>query len=103
MPIKQTKNGIKRLHFMLSDFPPWQVFRWTYDTEKGINSVERFDVEKKAWVTHDNDLIRGAFQDQEDAALTAIPVVTDTEAMKLSTEGWTPELMEKMEAAPQPY
>jgi hypothetical protein len=103
MPIEQNKDNIKRLHFMLSDFPPWQVFRWTYDTAKSINIVERFDVEKKAWVTHDNDLIRGAFHDQEDAALTAIPVVTDAEAAKLSTEGWTPELTAKMEAAATPY
>jgi hypothetical protein len=78
MPIKQTK-------YMMSDFPPWQVFRWTYGEE--INIIERFDAEKKAWVKHHNDLILGAFHHQADAALSDIPAVTDAEAMKLTTTG----------------
>lgn len=79
----------KHQYYMISDFPPWQVFRWTYDTEKGVNVIERFDVEKKAWVTHDNDLLRGAFMDQQDAGLSNISPVTDAQALKLSTEGLT--------------
>lgn len=74
---------------MISDFPPWQVFRWTYDPEKKINVIERFDVEKEQWVTHDNDLLRGAFMDQQDASLSNIKPVTDAEAMKLSAQGLT--------------
>ena len=103
MPIEYTKNHIKRLHFMLSDFPPWQIYRWTYDTENGINEIERFDVEKKAWVNNFNDLILGAFHYQADAGLSPIPPVSDAEAMKISTEGWTPELRAKMAEAPLPY
>lgn len=88
---------------MMSDFPPWQVYRWTYDTEKKIDIVERYDVEKKAWITHDNDLIRGAFVDQVDAALRAIPPITDKEAATITTDGVTPELEAKMQSAPRPY
>lgn len=76
---------------MLSDYAPWQVYRWTYDTQTKVNIIERFDVEKKAWVTHDNDLLRGAFVDQADAALSAISPVTDAEALKISMEGLTSE------------
>jgi hypothetical protein len=61
--------------FMLSDFPPWQVYRRTYSTEENV--IERFDAEKERWVIHDNDLILGAFYHQVDAGLTFIPKVTD--------------------------
>lgn len=72
--------------FMLSDYPPWQVYRRTYNTE--VNVIERFDAEKGRWVVHDNDLILGAFYNQVDAALTFIPPVTDKEAAKITAEGW---------------
>ena len=59
------------------------------ESSKKINVIERFDVEKETWVTHDNALLRGAFQDQQDASLSNIEPVTDAEAMKLSTQGLT--------------
>lgn len=77
---------MKRHHYMLSDYPPWQVYRWTYSEE--TNVIERFDPEKKAWVTHHNDLILGAFHHQTDAGLTDIRAVTDAEAAKISAQGW---------------
>ena len=70
---------------MVSDFPPWQVYRWTYNDETNI--IERFDAEKKAWVTHHNDLLLGAFHHQADAGLSDIDPVTDAEAMELTTTG----------------
>jgi hypothetical protein len=100
MPIKQTTDHLKREHFMLSDYPPWQLYRWTYDTAKPLNVIERFDAEKAAWVIHDNDLLRGAFMDQQDAALTPIPAVRSIEeAAAITAEGWTPALKKKIEAA----
>lgn len=73
--------------YMVSDFPPWQVYRWVFNDE--VNVIERFDAEKKAWITHHNDLILGAFHHQEDAGLSDILPVTDAEALKLTTTGLT--------------
>jgi hypothetical protein len=91
MPIEQTATYLKRQHFMLSDYPPWQVYRWTYDTQKQINVIERFDVAKDQWIKHDNALLRGAFMDQQDAGLSNIEPVTDAQAKKLSLQGLTSE------------
>ena len=74
-----------KTRYMVSDYPPWQVYRWTYNAETNI--IERFDAEKKAWVTHHNDLILGAFHHQTDAGLSDIDAVTDAEAMELTMNG----------------
>jgi YD repeat-containing protein len=87
--------------YMMSDYPPWQVYRWTYNEE--TNVIERFDAEKKAWVLHDNSLLLGAFHHQVDAALSDIPAVSDADAMTLTTDGVTPEMQTKFNAAPTPY
>lgn len=87
---------------MLSDFPPWQVFRWTYNSE--TNVIERWNAEEERWVRHDNDLLRGAFVDQQDAALTAIPILTDAEAADATANGWQSEkLMKKISKNPGSY
>jgi len=78
---------MKHQYFMMSDFPPWQVYRWTYDSKQEINVIERFEATLGDWVTHDNDLLRGAFMDQQDAGLSTIGSVTNKQAMKLTTDG----------------
>ena len=70
---------------MASDFPPWQVFRWTYT--KHMNIIERWDAEKEQWVTHDNELLRAAFHEQADASLHTIEPVTDKQAAQLTATG----------------
>lgn len=72
---------------MVSDTPPWQVYRWRYNQE--LHVIERFDAEQKAWVKHHNDLILGAFHNQVDAGLSAIDPVTDAQAMNLTLTGLT--------------
>jgi len=100
MPYKQTKQYLKRQHFMLSDYAPWQLYRWTVDSEKAVDVIERFDAAQQDWVTHDNDLLRGAFMDQQDAALTSVPVIDSVEeAAAITAEGWTPALQKKIESA----
>lgn len=74
-----------KTRYMVSDTPPWQVYRWTYDEETNI--IERFDAEKDAWVTHHNDLLLGAFHHQTDAGLSDIDAVTDAEAAQLTATG----------------
>lgn len=76
-----------KTRYMVSDYPPWQVYRWRFDDETNI--IERFDVEKDAWITHHNDLILGAFHHQTDAGLSDIDPVTDKEAAKITADGPT--------------
>lgn len=78
-----------KTRYMVSDFPPWQVFRWRYNEE--INIIERFDAEKKTWVAHHNDLLLGAFHHQTDAGLSDIDPVTDEEAARITADGLTSE------------
>jgi hypothetical protein len=74
--------------YMLSDFAPWQVYRWRVDHEKKIDVIERFDAERDGWVVADNELLRGAFMDAQDASLSNIDPVSDARAKKLTAEGW---------------
>lgn len=79
---------MKWTYYMLSDFPPWQVYRWRLDHDKEIDVIERYDIKTESWITHDNALLRGAFMDQQDASLTTIDPVTDDEVKKIVSEGW---------------
>ncbi len=78
---------MKQTVYMMSDFPPWQVYRWRLDHEQKIDVIERFDLKKDDWVTHDNDLLRGAFMQDRDAGLSNIDKVAKAQARTLTVEG----------------
>lgn len=78
---------MKHTFYMMSDFPPWQVYRWRLDHSLKLDTIERYDAKKEQWVTHDNDLLRGAFMDQQDASLSTIHPVTKKQAHTLTVEG----------------
>jgi hypothetical protein len=80
---------MKHTFYMMSDFPPWQVYRWRVDHAKGIDVIERYDVTQEGWITHDNDLLRGAFMDQQDAGLTTISPISEKKAAQATAEGWS--------------
>lgn len=78
---------MKHTYYMMSDFPPWQVYRWRLDHSLKLDIIERYDAKQEQWVRHDNDLLRGAFMDQQDASLSTISPVTKAQAHKLTVEG----------------
>ena len=78
---------MKHTYYMMSDFPPWQVYRWRLDHKIKLDIIERYDAKQEQWVRHDNDLLRGAFMDQQDASLSTIHPVTKQQAHKLTVEG----------------
>jgi hypothetical protein len=80
---------MKQTVYMMSDFAPWQVYRWRVDHEQKQNVIELFDADKDGWIEADNELLRNAFMDAQDAGLTNIDPVTDKQAKKLTAEGWT--------------
>lgn len=88
MAIVQKNNQIKRLHYMLSAYEPWQLFRWTYDTENQVDVIERFNTETSRWVKHDNDYLRDNFFGYK-YDLSPIDQPEDLEEEKeLATLGW---------------
>ena len=91
MPIeKLTKTVSKRVHFMLSQHPkkPFQLFRYTVDTEQGIDIIERFDLEADRWVKHDNQVIRDNFFGYRYDLTNIAPPEDDAEVKELATRGW---------------
>jgi len=64
-----------------------QVYRWRLDHKIKLDIIERYDAKQEQWVRHDNDLLRGAFMDQQDASLSTIHPVTKQQAHKLTVEG----------------
>ena len=79
---------MKQTVYMLSDRAPWQVYRWRVDHAEKIDVIELFDAERDGWIENDNDLLRDAFMDAQDAGLSNIDPVTDKQAKKLTAEGW---------------
>ena len=79
---------MKRKDYMLSDFPPWQAYRRTYDSDAGIDVIEFYDSATGEWIERDNDLLRGAFMDQQDAGLSTSYPISDAQAAKFTSEGW---------------
>lgn len=88
MPIEQTSKHLKRLHYMLSVYEPWQLFRWTYDTAEQINVIQRFNPETSRWVTHDNDYLRDNFAGYKYDLSPVTSPKDDDEAKELATRGW---------------
>jgi hypothetical protein len=43
---------MKHTFYMMSDFPPWQVYRWRLDHSLKLDIIERYDAKKEQWVTH---------------------------------------------------
>ena len=87
---KLTDKVVKRQHFMLSQHPepPFQLFRYTVDSKKGIDTIERYDPLERTWVEHDNDYIRDNFFGYKTDLTNITAPKDDSEAYELSTVGW---------------
>lgn len=97
---KLTDTVAKRQHFMMSDSasPPYQVFRYTVDTEKGIDTIERFDPVEQQWVEHDNDYIRDNFFGYKYDLTNIEAPANEAELIELATFGWRARRFESSRA-----
>ena len=87
---KITDTVVKRKHFMLSQHPdpPFQLFRWTVDTDADIEIIERYDPLEREWVEHDNDYIRDNFFGYKTDLTNITEPANADEVHELATVGW---------------